>query len=342
MNTKHPHAEDFYKRDTYDSGFSKGWGMHFKPVADYFFDAHTHYRDEFFPDGDIAEALESKKPEMARLEVNKVLVLFKVYGKGFPCGEGDAGPFFDIDDIGRYKDFFASSDAFYWAAYMRYREPDVDIVKKSARYGASAIKLHNFHLIVDAVEPDVWLSDEWDAVFREIQKQGLPVLWHVTQRRSECKYRKAGAESYWMYGEKKGITYSNAELLDVFLKVVEKYPEINFVGAHQLHIGWDRLGELLDKYPNLYTDTAASCSLRPEDDFYEEDREYLRNFFIKYSDRIMFGTDAFSRKHPGTDDRVVSETSGHERFINKLNLPEEELQKVAYKNAERIYKVNAK
>ena len=96
--------------------------------------------------------------------------------------------------------------------------------------------------------------------------------------------------------------------------------------------------ELLDKHPNLYTDTAASCYLRAEDDFYEEDRDYLRDFFIKYADRIMFGTDASSRRHPGTDDRVVSETLGHERFINKLNLPEEVLQKVAYKNAERIYK----
>lgn len=338
MNTKHPHAEDFYKRDTYDDGFSKGWGMHFKPVADYFFDAHTHYHDHFFPDGDIAEALKSKLCEMERLEVKKVLVLFKVYGKGFPAEVGDAGPFFDIDDIGRYRDFFASSENFFWASYMRYREPDIDIVKKSAEYGASAIKLHNFHLIVEARNPEVWLSDEWDRVFCEIQKQSLPVLWHVTQRRTECKYRKAGAECYWKFGEQKGINYSNEKLLEVFLKVVERYPGINFVGAHQLHIGWERLGELLDKHPNLYTDTAASCYLRAEDDFYEEDRDYLRDFFIKYADRIMFGTDASSRRHPGTDDRVVSETLGHERFINKLNLPEEVLQKVAYKNAERIYK----
>lgn len=339
MTTKHPHAEDFYKRETYDDGFSKGWGMHFKPVADYFFDAHTHYHEEYFPGGDIAEALESKLGDMARIDVKKVLVLFKAYGKGFDAELCDAAPFFDVDDIGKHKDFFASSENFFWAPYMRYREPDIDIVKKSAEYGASAIKLHNFHLIVNAIDPEeVWLSDEWDKVFRETEKQSLPVLWHVTQRRTECKYRRAGAESYWKFGEQKGINYSNEKLLDVFLKVVERYPGINFVGAHQLHIGWERLGELLDKYPNLYTDTAASCSLRPEDDFYEEDREYLRNFFIKYADRIMFGTDANARRHPGTDDKVISDTLEHERFINKLYLPEEELQKVAYKNAERIYK----
>ena len=63
--------------------------------------------------------------------------------------------------------------------------------------------------------------------------------------------------------------------------VADKYPKINFIGAHQLHIGWERLGELFDKYPNLYTDTSTGCFLNPDDDFYSEDKEYLRNFFIK-------------------------------------------------------------
>ncbi len=335
---KHPHSEDLYKRETVDNGFSKGWGMHFKPVADYFFDAHTHYHERYFPGGDISDALSSTIEQMDELGIKKAMILFKVYDNGWQPEEGNLGPFFKIDEIIKHKDFFNSQDRFLWAPYLRYKDPNLDIINKSIKAGASLIKLHNAHIIIDGASPDVWLSCEWQKVFCEIEKNALPVMWHVTQRRTECKYRGMGAESYWKDGVKKGITYSNEELLQVFLKVVEKYPSINFIGAHQLHIGWERLGELFDKYPNLYTDTSTGCFLNPDDDFYPEDKEYLRNFFIKYQDRIMFATDIYYEKGIETNKKFIFENKGHIRFVNKLELPEDILQKIAYKNAERLYK----
>ena len=335
---KYPHPEDLYKREYLDGGFSKGWGMHFKPVADYFYDSHTHYHEKHFPGGDIPDALLSKKDEMNELGIKKAMIFFKVYDhNGWQPQEGNVGPFYLIDDIIKNKEFFNSQDSFFWGPYLRYLDPNLGIIKKGIEAGASCIKLHNAHIITDGAEPEIWFSEEWDKAFKEIEKTGLPVVWHVTQRRSECKYRKVGADSYWKDGVKKGITYSNEELLQVFLKVVEKYPAIKFVGAHQLHIGWERLGELFDKYPNLYTDTSMGCFLNPDDDFYPDDYNYLRDFFIKYADRLMFGTDIYYEKCVERDFKFHFENRGHIRFINKLNLPEDVLQKIAYKNAEMIY-----
>ena len=86
---KHPHSEDLYKREYYDNGFSKGWGMHFKPVADYFFDAHTHYHETCFPGGDISEALDSTVDKMNELKIKKAMILFKVYDNGWQPEEGN-------------------------------------------------------------------------------------------------------------------------------------------------------------------------------------------------------------------------------------------------------------
>ena len=51
----------------------------------------------------------------------------------------------------------------------------------------------------------------------------------------------------------------------------------------------------------------------------------------------MFGTDIYYEKCVERDFKFHFENKGHIRFINKLNLPEDVLQKIAYKNAEMIY-----
>lgn len=332
------YSPDRFERETADGGFSKGWGMHFPTTADCFFDAHCHYHEQFFPGGDISQALESRGEEMKELDIRRALILFKVYDSGgWQPEEGNVGPFFHIDELLKYRDWFRGQDRFLWAPYFRYLDPNPEILRKSAAAGAACVKLHNAHIITDGADPGVWLGKEWEGMFRRIEELSLPVLWHVTQRRTACGYRKMGAESYWKDGVKKGITYSNQELLEVFLQVVEKYPGIKFVGAHQLHIGWERLGELFDRYSNLYTDTSTGCFLKPDDDFYPEDKAYLQDFFIRYADRILFATDIYYEKTPVRDSKFHFENRGHMRFLNKLSLPYEALQKVAWQNAERIY-----
>lgn len=72
---------------------------------------------------------------------------------------------------------------------------------------------------------------------------------------------------------------------------LDKHPELTFMGAHMASIEWnvDTLATWLDQYPQATIDLAA----RMGQVFYQtiHDRNRVREFFIKYSNRIMYATD---------------------------------------------------
>jgi len=102
-----------------------------------------------------------------------------------------------------------------------------------------------------------------------------------------------------------------------------------------LHVGFDRLDELLADHPNLYFDTSIGMFVRWGDRMYNEDRECAREFFMKWSDRILFGTDCIF-KTDTIDDYLHQHFLGHVRYVRQLNLPQEELEQVAHRNTERL------
>lgn len=72
-----------------------------------------------------------------------------------------------------------------------------------------------------------------------------------------------------------------------FCKVIARHPHTRFVAVHSFNLSNDlaRVGALLDKYPNVQVDFAARMWELARQPF------SARRFFIKYSDRILFGTD---------------------------------------------------
>jgi len=79
-----------------------------------------------------------------------------------------------------------------------------------------------------------------------------------------------------------------------------------------------RLIRLLDTYPNLHCDLSAGSGLRA----LQRDKEFGRNFLIRYQDRCLFGRDYFDDKHM--------------EYLRSLNLPEEALDKILSGNALRL------
>ncbi len=71
-------------------------------------------------------------------------------------------------------------------------------------------------------------------------------------------------------------------------RMLEKHPELRMVGAHLGSLEWnvDELAKRLDKFPNFAVDMAARIC-----HFQVQDREKVRNFIIKYQDRLLYGTD---------------------------------------------------
>jgi len=130
-----------------------------------------------------------------------------------------------------------------------------------------------------------------------------------------------------------------------FENVVAKYPELTIVAAH---CAWiicqdaqvDYMRYMLSTYPNLYLDTSATLSymhlLNPEN---------IRDFYIEYQDRILFGSD-FGRFSEDGIERTANNFATHFTFFETdqpvwrtkgINLPKEVLEKIYYRNAVKLY-----
>ena len=111
----------------------------------------------------------------------------------------------------------------------------------------------------------------------------------------------------------------------------------------------DYLRYMLETYPNVNVELGARFQ-----QFHMMDRENLRKFMIKYSDRILFGTDISFQplsnapkqvaeryircfKLLETDETVKGGFFIGEEETQGLALPVEVLEKIYYKNACRLY-----
>jgi predicted TIM-barrel fold metal-dependent hydrolase len=77
------------------------------------------------------------------------------------------------------------------------------------------------------------------------------------------------------------------ELLEARNRVIARHPHITFVGAHCAESGEDLayLAEQMDRLPNLMIDISARTPELGRQPYTS------RAFFLKYADRILFGTD---------------------------------------------------
>jgi len=342
---RYPHAPDVLERLYAEDGFASGWGMHHKPVPKYYFDCHVHYSGTDKPPlGD------SIRPYIDASDANKTLrnlFLIRIYGdkkksavpdfvegSDFPAGQLG---WYTVEGVKAVLGDLMKGGNYFWSAWIDHRQPDTKLLHAAADAGAKVIKLHNAPVIECNDPYDLWLGKEWQAMFKIMAERRLPALFHVTQRLPCAVYSGGGRNSYWKTGWENGVTYKNEDLLQAFMTCCRHNPDVDFIGAHQLHVGWDRLDELFTALPNLYVDTTIGCMLHLGDDFYPHDKEYLRQIFIRWADRIIFGTDTLWGLYSEAYYELILKQ--HQRFITALDLPTDVLDKICHGNLERICKI---
>ena len=134
-------------------------------------------------------------------------------------------------------------------------------------------------------------------------------------------------------------------------KVIRSCPGINFIMAHGFWLmtndqGLSVLATLFDAYPNLHVDLSAVFQWW---DGPEPTYDLLRDFIIKYKDRILFGTDGnpkytTTERYQDTFTILEGEQKNLQPFFGDggkthiwgLNLPEDVLNYVYYWNAARL------
>ena len=201
-----------------------------------------------------------------------------------------------------------------------------------------------------------------------------PQAWgmHPDDKRMKPLYEKCAelkmpinihvADPVWMY-EKMDSTNDglmNAEIwkidmtkqgilgLEALVKALENAlrdnPKTTFIATHfaNLNHDMDKLGTLLDKYPNFYADIAAR---------YAESApipRYMKDFYEKYQDRLLYGTDmgidsamytiTFSILESNDEHFYETELFGYHWAMNGFGLSKDILKKVYRDNALKLFK----
>ncbi|MBQ7532040.1 MAG: amidohydrolase family protein [Paludibacteraceae bacterium] len=135
--------------------------------------------------------------------------------------------------------------------------------------------------------------------------------------------------------------YGYWKLMETFENAVRENPGTLFIACHYLNMthDWQRLGALLDKYPNMYVDISARVAESAHTP------RATREFLIKYQDRVLFGTDngmeapmyqGIFRVLETSDEHFYVPEYNYHWALSGFNLPDEVLKKIYHDNAERI------
>ncbi len=195
-------------------------------------------------------------------------------------------------------------------------------------------------------------GDYFRPLFARLEEAGVPVVWHV-----------ADPEEFWdpaltpEWAAVKGWGYdatfpSKEQLYAEAFAVLERHPRLKVIFPHFLFLSADlpRAAGLLERFPCVHLDLGPGVEL-----FYNLSRDpgASREFFIRWSGRIIYGTDSYTamsieegrrraglvraflesgeefRVPPGADYLLGPPEDG---VIHGLDLPEEALQDIFHRN----------
>ncbi len=188
-----------------------------------------------------------------------------------------------------------------------------------------------------------------DPVWAECGRLGIPVAIHVSDPEafflrfdaSNERYEELVENPEWSFY---GPRFPGKEaILEARDRVFARHPNTTFIALHVAT--WpenlDYVSDLLDRCPNVMVEFGAR-----EAELGRQPRR-ARRFFLEYQDRILFGTDAGVAEEMYRNYFRWLETAdeyfdywgspGQGRWqIYGLDLPDEILEKVYHRNAERI------
>lgn len=272
-----------------------------------------------------------------------------------------------IDQKNRHPEAFEVATAF---SIEDWDNPDftknaIAWLDKCFAEGAIAVKVwKNIGMVFRDKNGKLVMVDDpkLDDIFDHLAKRKIPLLGHLGEPQNcwlpldemtvnnDREYFEEHPE-YHMYKHPELPSYE--EQIAARDRMLEKHPDLVFMGAHMGSLEWsvDELAKRLDKFPNMSVDLAA----RMGQVFYQtiENRKKVRDFFIKYQDRILYATDMAD---DGEVDEKTLQNEIHDRWLQDwrffvtdntmesdlvnrefkgLRLPKEVVDKIFSQNAEK-------
>jgi len=246
-----------------------------------------------------------------------------------------------------------------------WQQKTIEHLEKSFALGAIGVKVwKNIGMVEKDKEGKFIMIDnqKFDTIFNYLEKKGIPVCGHLGEPKDcwlpfeemainyDKQYYKEHPQ-YHMYLHPEFPSYEDQ--IEARNNLLRKHHELHFMGAHLGSLEWsvDELARHFDMFPNMTVDMAARTSHIEKQA--QADWQKVHDFFIKYQDRIIYGSDegdwigadpdpaklkekvltVWQRdwKFLTTDEPLTSwEVDGNFRG---LKLPKEVIEKIYYKNA---------
>lgn len=184
-----------------------------------------------------------------------------------------------------------------WACHRAgFAERTAKELAAAVESGVSGLKLFK-RFGLEYRNPDGSLIDVDDARFDPIWQAcgelGIPVIIHTADPaaffepidETNERWEELSRHPDWSFH---GEDFpSRDELLEARNRVIGRHPKTKFIGAHVANHSEDLsvVSGWLEKYPNLYIETASRISELGRQPF------TARKFLIQHSERILFGTD---------------------------------------------------
>ena len=271
----------------------------------------------------------------------------------------------------QYPDRFAYFTAFYASDFEKpgFADEAIARIKDHIDVGAAGVKIwKNIGMVVKDKEGNFILPDNpaFDPIYSFLEENNIPLMAHIGEPK-DCwlPLNEMVAPNNRSYYEQNPQYHayllpeipSYEEQIRARDNIMKKHPNLSFIGAHLGSEEWsvEKLAASMDTYPNLKVDMSARILNLQAQSIKEYDK--VRDFIIKYADRIMYGSDyivsprdsMINEKYDqvrkqweehwtyyATDS--IFESSNFNCEIKGLHLPKEVINKIYYQNASIYFK----
>lgn len=138
-------------------------------------------------------------------------------------------------------------------------------------------------------------SPYYDPFFAEAEKNGTHFTWHIAD--PEMYWQKSDRTT-WNYCDGTYMTFE--EMFEQVFDILDRFPKLNVSFAHFMFLSEypQKLEEIFGKYENVGIDMTPGTEMYVN---FDKNKDFYRDFIEKYSDRIMFGTDAEVPHNPNSE-----------------------------------------
>ncbi len=198
--------------------------------------------------------------------------------------------------------------------------------------------------------PHFYDEELYDSLFSVCEEKQYPILMHNNDPAYCWDLSRADERAIrmgWVYDSS---VPSHSRYFQSVENVLARYPRLNIALAHMGFYSEDidRAFELMELYPNLKMDMTPALGI-----YYELSENYERaeEFFRKYHERIIFGTDAanelkgeardYNDQKNAVTSHFLTGTGARDikgKRIQAISLTDEMLENIYYNNAMRFIK----